>query len=82
MRTTVTLDDELLEKASRITSIESRSQLLNEALRRLIASEAARRLRLLAGSAPGAKAPPRRRFVPGTPEFEDEDGSLELDSDT
>jgi Arc/MetJ family transcription regulator len=60
MRTTVTLDDDLLESARSVTGIQERSVLLHEGLRSLIQREAARRLALLGGSAPGL-APPRRR---------------------
>ena len=62
MRTTVTLDDELVEKAERYTGIEERSALLREALTALVQREAARRLAALGGSQPRLKAPPRRRF--------------------
>jgi len=61
MRTTITLDDELLEKAEKYTGIKERSALLHEALRSLVAREAARRLAKLGGSDPRAKLPPRRR---------------------
>lgn len=64
MRTTVTLDDDLLAKAERYTGIRERSALLREALTALVAREAARRLALLGGSDPDATAPPRRRADP------------------
>jgi Arc/MetJ family transcription regulator len=62
MRTTVALDDELLAKAQEYTGLKEKSALLNEALKRLVQREAARRLALLGGSDPNAKAPPRRRM--------------------
>ena len=62
MRTTVTLDDELLAKAEKYTGIKERSTLIRVALESLVAKEAARRLAALGGSDPNAKAPPRRRF--------------------
>ena len=62
MRTTVVLDDKLLIEAQRYTGIKEKSGLLNEALRRLVQREAARRLAELGGTMPDAKAPPRRRF--------------------
>jgi Arc/MetJ family transcription regulator len=62
MRTTVTLDDELLKDAGELTGIEEKSALLNEALKRLVQREAARRLARLGGSDPHATAPPRRRW--------------------
>jgi Arc/MetJ family transcription regulator len=62
VRTTVTLDDELVKRAEELTGLKERSALLREALRELIARESARRLILLGGSDPDAKAAPRRRF--------------------
>ena len=61
MRTTVTLDDELLAKAERYTGLKERSALLREALTALVQREAAHRLALLGGSDARAKLPPRRR---------------------
>lgn len=61
MRTTVNVDDELIEEAKRMTGIQSRTQLLNEALRALVAREAARRLARLGGSEPQLESIPRRR---------------------
>ncbi len=61
MRTTVTLDDELVATAEAYTGIKERSALLREALKSLVAREAARRLAMLGGSDPDATAPPRRR---------------------
>ena len=62
MRTTVTLDDELVARAEEVSGIKERSALLKEALRRLIQDEAAQRLFALGGSAPDLQAPPRRRW--------------------
>ncbi len=62
MRTTINLDDDLLAEASALTGIRERSILVRDGLKALIAREAARRLVLLGGSDPNAKAPPRRRF--------------------
>jgi Arc/MetJ family transcription regulator len=64
MRTTVTLDEELLEKAGAATGIAERSVLLHEGLKLLIQREAARRLALLGGSDPTATVAPRRRPAP------------------
>jgi len=61
MRTTVTLDDDLVKKAMRYTGIKERSALIETALTALVQREAARRLALLGGSDPRAKLPPRRR---------------------
>ncbi|MBA4227957.1 MAG: DUF2191 domain-containing protein [Hyphomonas sp.] len=62
MRTTLNLDDELMAKAAELTGIEEKPALIREALKALIAREAARRLALLAGTEPNLRAPPRRRF--------------------
>ena len=64
MRTTVTIDDTLLADAKAYTGIDRTSELIEEALRFVIAREAGRRLAALGGSCPDAKAPPRRRFPP------------------
>lgn len=62
MRTTVTIDDELLERARDASRDSSVSELVNEALRLLVARDAQRRLALLAGTAPDLEDIPRRRF--------------------
>lgn len=64
MRTTITLDDDLLERAREMTGVEERSTLIHNGLRALIQCEAARRLAALGGSAPEMEAPPRRRSAP------------------
>jgi Arc/MetJ family transcription regulator len=61
MRTTLVLDDELLDKAQRLTGITEKTALVREAMRALVERESARRLAALGGSDPDAKAPPRRR---------------------
>jgi Arc/MetJ family transcription regulator len=61
MRTTINLDDKLLEEAQRITGTTERTALIHEGLRALIQRESARRLALLGGSEPQLQAPPRRR---------------------
>ncbi len=58
MRTTVTLDDDLLRKAEQLSGIPERSRLLREALQSLVARESARRLAQLGGSEPQLEAPP------------------------
>lgn len=60
MRTTLNLDAEIYEKASRLTGITEKTQLLHEGLKSLIERESARRLAMLAGSSPKVKAVPRR----------------------
>jgi Arc/MetJ family transcription regulator len=61
MRTTITLDDELLAQASEAMGISERSVLLHEGLRLIVQREAARRLAALGGIAPELELPPRRR---------------------
>ncbi len=61
MRTTVTLDDELLTTAAELTGITERSALLRHALETVIRLESSRRLAALGGSDPHATAAPRRR---------------------
>jgi hypothetical protein len=63
MRTTLNLDDALLERARRLTGIEERTALIHEGIRALIARESARRLARLGGSEPHVKAIPRRRVA-------------------
>jgi Arc/MetJ family transcription regulator len=64
MRTTITLDDDLVADAQELTGLTEKSSLVREALKALIQREAARRLARLGGTDPDAKAPPRRRFPP------------------
>lgn len=64
MRTTVTLDDELVERAIELTGIKERPTLIRMALEALVAREAGRRLALLGGTMPDLEAVPRRRFGP------------------
>jgi Arc/MetJ family transcription regulator len=61
MRTTVSLDEELLAQAQSYTGLSEKSALLREALRALVQREAALRLARLGGSEPNAKPIPRRR---------------------
>jgi len=62
MRTTVALDDELMERAQTYTGLRETSALLREALRALIERESARRLARLGGSQPDLAPAPRRRL--------------------
>jgi Arc/MetJ family transcription regulator len=61
MRTTVSLDDALIEEASSYTGLQEKSALIREALRALIERESARRLARLGGSEPQLTPIPRRR---------------------
>lgn len=61
MRTTVTLDDELLARAGEALGTTERSFLLHEGLKLIVQRDAARRLIALGGTMPEAEAAPRRR---------------------
>jgi Arc/MetJ family transcription regulator len=61
VRTTVTLDDELIDRAMALSGTRETSALLKQGLRALIEQESARRLARLGGSDPAATAAPRRR---------------------
>lgn len=61
MRTTLALDDDLIQEAQRLTGVMEKSVLVREALRALIERESARRLAALGGSDPDASAGSRRR---------------------
>ena len=63
-RTTLNLDDELLRLARLYTGIQEKTALIHEALRELVAREAARRLAALGGTMPNFEAGRRRK--PGT----------------
>jgi len=67
MRTTITLDDALLATAAEYSGVSETSALINHALRRLIQSEAARRLAELGGAMPDFE-PGRRNSVWGVAE--------------
>ena len=61
MRTTVNIDQDLVEEAQRLTGVKERALLLREGLKALIERESARRLAALGGSEPELKTTPRRR---------------------
>ena len=61
MLTTLELDDDLVEQARKLTGLIELEALVQEALKALIARESAKRLALLGGTEPQAKAPPRWR---------------------
>ena len=61
MRTTINLDEALLDEAQRITGLTERTALIREGLKALIERESARRLTRLGGSEPQVKPIPRRR---------------------
>ena len=64
MRTTLALDDSLLERAQGLTGMGEKSALVREALIALIERESARRLARLGGTEKMAAAPGRRQTEP------------------
>ena len=61
MRTTLILNDELLERARELSGIEEKTALVHAGLEALVAREAAKRLAALGGTQPQLKDIPRRR---------------------
>jgi len=61
MRTTLNLDDSLLEKAGYLTGMKEKAALVREGLKALIERESARRLARLGGSESELAAIPRRQ---------------------
>ncbi|MFJ6328424.1 MULTISPECIES: type II toxin-antitoxin system VapB family antitoxin [unclassified Rhizobium] len=61
MRSTINLDDALLEKARILTGTKETTALLRQALETLVRVETGRRLIALGGTMPDAEAAPRRR---------------------
>ncbi|MBL1275738.1 MAG: type II toxin-antitoxin system VapB family antitoxin [Ectothiorhodospiraceae bacterium] len=62
MRTTLNIDDQLFEEASRLTGVKEKTALLRESLKALIQRESAKRLALLGGSEPELTEISRRRI--------------------
>jgi Arc/MetJ family transcription regulator len=61
MRTTLIINDELLEKAQTLSGIKEKTAVVHAGLEALIARESARRLAALGASEPGVKLSRRRR---------------------
>jgi hypothetical protein len=61
MRTTLNIENELIEKASRLTGVKEKTSLIRLGLEALIAKESSKRLAKLAGSEKDLKSIPRRR---------------------
>ncbi len=61
MRTTLNIEDELLDRAAKLTGIKEKTSLVKRGLESLIALESAKRLARLGGSEKGLKTIPRRR---------------------
>lgn len=68
MRTTVTVDDELYERALALADPGmDKSELFREAIKTFIRIQAAKRLAALGGAAPKMAPVPRRREAKSTP---------------
>ena len=61
MRTTLNIDDELLEKAAELTGVREKTTLVRLGLKALVASESAKRLARLGGTEKKLEPIPRRR---------------------
>lgn len=61
MRTTINIDDVLLDKAAKLTGVDEKTALVRLGLEALIARESARRLAKLGGTEKKLERIPRRR---------------------
>lgn len=61
MRTTLNIEDELIEKASKLTGVREKTSLVRLGLKALIAKETSMRLAKLAGTEKQLTPIPRRR---------------------
>jgi Arc/MetJ family transcription regulator len=61
MRSTVNIDDKLMERAKFLTGTKETAALVRQALETLVRVESGKRLIALGGSMPEAEAAPRRR---------------------
>ena len=61
MRTTLNLEDDLLDKARKLTGIQEKTSLVRLGLEALISRESARRLAKLGGTEKKLRKIPRRR---------------------
>ena len=63
MRTTLNIEDELLDKAARLTGIKEKTSLIRLGLESLISRESGKRLAHLGGTEKKLKRIPRRRTM-------------------
>ncbi len=63
MRTTINIDDQILEKASLLTGIKEKTALVKLGLEALIARESSKRLAMLGGTEKKLSNIPRRRLA-------------------
>lgn len=61
MRTTLNIDDALLEDAMRLTGLKEKTAVVHAGLEALVRRENAKRLIALGGSDPNAQLPAKRR---------------------
>jgi len=61
MRTTINIDNRLLEKASKLTGIQEKTALVRRGLEALIAIESSKRLAKLGGTEKSLRPIPRRK---------------------
>jgi Arc/MetJ family transcription regulator len=64
MKTTLNIDDTLLQEATRLSGLTEKTSVVKAGLEALIARESARRLAALGGKEPGMRRVPRRRPPP------------------
>lgn len=62
MKTTLNIDEQILNKAKSLTGVKEKTALVRMGLEALIARESAKRLAKLGGSEKNVKAIPRRRY--------------------
>ncbi|MCX5825688.1 MAG: type II toxin-antitoxin system VapB family antitoxin [Deltaproteobacteria bacterium] len=62
MRTTLNIEDKLLDRAATMTGVVEKTALVRLGLEALIARESARRLATLGGTEKKLRVPPRRRI--------------------
>jgi len=62
MKTTLNIDDHILEKARKLTGVKEKTALIRMGLEALVARESAKRLTLLGGTEKEVKHIPRRRL--------------------
>ena len=61
MRTTLNIEEELVEKAAKLTGVKKKTALVRLGLEALIALESSKRLAMLGGTETKLKSVPRRR---------------------
>lgn len=66
MRTTLNIDDDLIDRARRLTGIKEKTSLVRSGLEALIALESAKRLAVLGGTEKAIRMIQRRRSIPSS----------------